>query len=123
MKPGSATHAELLVRDGYALVAIGDTATTATSLLPELRAGDGRAGGLPSPAAKAESKRVLPEKARRELATQRRQVTGHSARVCEKALSSHADDMQRAAHGYPKVLWISSRREMRQGEAGAPDRR
>ena len=55
VKPGSATHAELIVRDGYALVAIGDTATTATSLLPELRAGDGRAVELkfsmPSPAA------------------------------------------------------------------------
>jgi len=47
---------------------------------------------------KSESKRVLPEKARRELAKQLRAVTGASARLCEKALQSHADDMERAAN-------------------------
>ena len=55
---------------------------------------------------KPESKRVLPEKARRELAKQLREVTGQSARLCEKALLSHSDDMQRAAD------WLLS-----QGEA------
>ena len=49
---------------------------------------------------------MLPEKARRELAKQLREVTGQSARMCEKALHSHADDMQRAAD------WLLS-----QGEA------
>ena len=48
--------------------------------------------------AKAESKRILPEKARRELAKQLRAVTGASARMCEKALQAHADDMERAAN-------------------------
>jgi hypothetical protein len=57
-------------------------------------------------AVKLESKRVLPEKARRELAKQLREVTGQSARLCEKALLSHSDDMQRAAD------WLLS-----QGEA------
>lgn len=47
---------------------------------------------------KSETKRVLPEKARRELAKQLRSVTGASARLCEKALQSHADDMERAAN-------------------------
>ena len=47
---------------------------------------------------KGESKRALPEKARRELAKQLRAVTGASARMCEKALQSHADDMERAAN-------------------------
>lgn len=55
---------------------------------------------------KPEGKRVLPEKARRELAKQLREVTGQSARLCEKALLSHSDDMQRAAD------WLLS-----QGEA------
>ena len=59
-----------------------------------------------SAAVKPESKRVLPEKARRELAKQLREVTGQSARLCEKALLSHSDDMQRAAD------WLLS-----QGEA------
>ena len=57
-------------------------------------------------AVKPEGKRVLPEKARRELAKQLREVTGQSARLCEKALLSHSDDMQRAAD------WLLS-----QGEA------
>ena len=35
---------------------------------------------------------------RRELAKQLRAVTGASARLCEKALQSHADDMERAAN-------------------------
>ena len=52
----------------------------------------------PSPRADKESKRVLPEKARRELAKQLRAMTGASARLCEKALQSHADDMERAAN-------------------------
>ena len=52
----------------------------------------------PSPRADKESKRVLPEKARRELAKQLRAMTGASARLCEKALQSHADDMDRAAN-------------------------
>lgn len=47
--------------------------------------------------AKGESKRVLPEKARRELAKRLREATGASARLCEKALQAHADDMDRAA--------------------------
>ena len=47
---------------------------------------------------KGESKRALPVKARRELAKQLRAVTGASARMCEKALQSHADDMERAAN-------------------------
>jgi len=47
--------------------------------------------------AKADSKRVLPEKARRELAKRLREATGASARLCEKALQAHADDMDRAA--------------------------
>ena len=36
--------------------------------------------------------------ARRELAKQLRAMTGASARTCEKALQSHADDMERAAN-------------------------
>ena len=40
----------------------------------------------------------LTEKERRELAKQLRQVTGASARLCEKALQSHADDVERAAN-------------------------
>ena len=40
------------------------------------------------------------------LAKQLREVTGQSARLCEKALLSHSDDMQRAAD------WLLS-----QGEA------
>ncbi|KAL1507809.1 hypothetical protein AB1Y20_007417 [Prymnesium parvum] len=48
-------------------------------------------------AAKGESKRILPEKARRELAKRLREATGASARLCEKALQAHADDMDRAA--------------------------
>ena len=64
------------------------------------------AAPAPAGATKSESKRVLPEKARRELAKQLREVTGQSARMCEKALHSHADDMQRAAD------WLLS-----QGEA------
>ena len=47
--------------------------------------------------AKGDSKRVLPEKARRELAKKLREITGASARLCEKALQSHSDDMERAA--------------------------
>jgi len=47
---------------------------------------------------KSESKRNLPEKARRELAKELRATTGQSARVCEKALQMHADDMDRAAN-------------------------
>ena len=42
-------------------------------------------------------KRVLPEKARRELAKHLRAVTSQSARQCEKALQLHGDDIQRAA--------------------------
>ena len=49
-------------------------------------------------AGKGESKRVLPEKARRELAKQLRAITGASARLCEKALQSHDDNMERAAN-------------------------
>ena len=61
-------------------------------------------------AVKPEGKRVLPEKARRELAKQLREVTGQSARLCEKALLSHSDDMQRAAD------WLLSQGEAK-GEA------
>ena len=61
-------------------------------------------------AVRPEGKRVLPEKARRELAKQLREVTGQSARLCEKALLSHSDDMQRAAD------WLLSQGEAK-GEA------
>eukprot|EP00900_Chrysochromulina_parva_P010782 jgi/Chrpa1/19705/Chrysochromulina_OHIO_Genome00027077-RA len=47
---------------------------------------------------KSERKKSLTEKERRELAKQLRAVTGASARLCEKALQSHADDMERAAN-------------------------
>ena len=57
-----------------------------------------RAEPAPAAAGKGEGKRVLPEKYRRELAKQLRQVTGASARLCEKALQSHSDDMERAAN-------------------------
>ena len=72
----------------------------------------GAAGGGPprlEPPAKGESKRVLPEKARRELAKQLRQVTGESARLCEKALQSHADDIDRAAD------WLFAQRDQKGG--------
>ena len=69
------------------------------------RGGGGREAAAASPGSKdggsggkGEGKRVLPEKARRELAKQLRAMTGASARLCEKALQSHADDMDRAAN-------------------------
>ena len=60
--------------------------------------GESTASAQHGAATKGESKRALPEKARRELAKQLRAVTGASARMCEKALQSHADDMTRAAN-------------------------
>eukprot|EP00964_Phaeocystis_antarctica_P081246 scaffold50802_cov63-Phaeocystis_antarctica.AAC.3 len=64
---------------------------------PEGRANSELANSEPV-AVKPEGKRVFhPETARRELAKQLREVTGQSARLCEKALLSHSDDMQRAA--------------------------
>ena len=47
---------------------------------------------------KSERRRGMTEKERRELAKQLRTTTGASARLCEKALQSHADDMDRAAN-------------------------
>ena len=49
----------------------------------------------------------MTEKERRELAKQLRAVTGASARLCEKALSSHGDDMDRAAD------WLLSQASVR----------
>ena len=45
---------------------------------------------------KGEGKRLIPEKARRELAKQLRNATRASARLCEKALAAHGDDIDRA---------------------------
>jgi len=57
-------------------------------------------------AAKGEGgKRVLPEKARRELAKHLRAVTSQSARQCEKALQANGDDIERAAD------WLISQAE------------
>ncbi|KAL3917240.1 MAG: hypothetical protein SGPRY_006483, partial [Prymnesium sp.] len=58
---------------------------------------------------KGEKKKGLSEKERRELAKQLRSVTGASARLCEKALHAHADDMERAAD------WLLSQGEHRGG--------
>ena len=58
--------------------------------MPASPRGEGSRGG--------DGKRVLPEKARRELAKQLRNITGASARLCEKALQSHDDNMERAAN-------------------------
>jgi len=73
--------------------------------------GGGGGGGArgETAAGKGESKRVLPEKARRERAKSLREATGASARLCEKALQAHADDMDRAAE------WILSQTD--KGEA------
>ena len=49
--------------------------------------------------------RVLPEKARRELAKHLRAVTSQSARQCEKALQANGDDIERAAD------WLISQAE------------
>lgn len=57
----------------------------------------GNSGGGGGGGAKGESKRLLPEKERREKAKKLRDFTGASARLCEKALQSHGDDMDRAA--------------------------
>jgi len=63
---------------------------------------------------KTDRKKGLTEKERRELAKQLRTVTGASARLCEKALQAHADDMDRAAD------WLLSHGEARGGsEDGA----
>mmetsp|Transcript_36312 Transcript_36312/g.114039 ORF Transcript_36312/g.114039 Transcript_36312/m.114039 type:complete len:80 (+) Transcript_36312:3-242(+) len=50
-------------------------------------------------------KRVLPEKARRELAKHLRAMTSQSARQCEKALQANGDDIERAAD------WLISQAE------------
>ena len=54
---------------------------------------------------------MLPSaQARRELAKRLREATGASARLCEKALQAHADDMDRAAE------WLLSQADTK-GEA------
>ncbi|EOD25255.1 hypothetical protein EMIHUDRAFT_450495 [Emiliania huxleyi CCMP1516] len=53
----------------------------------------------------ASGERVLPEKARRELAKHLRAVTSQSARQCEKALQANGDDIERAAD------WLISQAE------------
>ncbi len=64
-------------------------------------------------AAKGEGgKRVLPEKARRELAKHLRAVTSQSARQCEKALQANGDDIQRAAD------WLLSQSEAAAAKGG-----
>ena len=67
-----------------------------------------QAAGSPG---KTERKKGLTEKERRELAKQLRGITGASARLCEKALQSHADDMERAAD------WLLSQGEQKGGVA------
>ena len=78
----------------------------ATAVLPLSVSGVGGTSRSDSPT-KGETKRVLPEKARRELAKHLREATGASARLCEKALQSHADDMERAAD------WLLAQRDQK----------
>jgi len=74
------------------------TAPTGTAKSEAVAKGE----ALPSPGATkggdGKREKVRSEKeARRELAKRLRDVTGASARLCEKALASHGDDMDRAA--------------------------
>ena len=99
--------------DGVALLALcADAAERAALLAPAMA----RLEALPALVAKADRKKGLTEKERRELAKQLRAVTGASARLCEKALQSHNDDMERAAD------WLLSQGDHKPdgGEAPSP---
>ena len=61
--------------------------------------------------------RVLPEKARRELAKHLRAVTSQSARQCEKALQANGDDIERA------TAWLISQAEAASKASPAAARR
>jgi len=97
IEPYTCVHAAAAPEPKAAVAAAAEE-EEATTAAPPPPAAPARAEPPAVTSNKGESKRALPEKARRELAKQLRAVTGASARLCEKALQSHADDMERAAN-------------------------
>ena len=112
-EPQDAGTAEFISFDGDPLSPAGKGAESPTAAaLHQLSEQQQQQQQPPSPSAKGERKKGLTEKERRELAKQLRHITGASARLCEKALQSHADDMERAAN------WLLEQKSIDSGVEG-----